>query len=377
MKRVVGLLLVVVSLGLVQAVRAADIEVMTQNQYLGADLAPLFTAPTPAAFNEAAVAALQQIAASQPADRINALAAEIIKVGPALVGLQEVALVQCTNLATPTEGLGCDDPSIRGAFVDHLQGTVSALGGSYVAAAVVTNLSVGVPILINGVPVLVTALDRDAILARHDILAAPVDFTGVCSKPSAQGCNYDVVLSVTLPFSPPVTIDVERGFVAVDAMVDGKAYRFATTHLEERLTGTPAAPVQAAQAAELIQILQATTPQDRALLVVGDTNSSPIDPPISGSIPTPYMQFALAGYSDAWLLRPGSVPGFTCCQLADLSNHRSELYERIDMLFSLEPPARVKQARVVGASVSNKTPPAGRGLWPSDHGAVSGELQFP
>jgi hypothetical protein len=46
------------------------------------------------------------------------------------------------------------------------------------------------------------------------------------------------------------------------------------------------------------------------------------------------------------------------------------------MIFSLEPPAKVKQARVVGATVSDKTPPPGLGLWPSDHGAVTAEMQF-
>jgi hypothetical protein len=53
------------------------------------------------------------------------------------------------------------------------------------------------------------------------------------------------------------------------------------------------------------------------------------------------------------------------------------LYERVDILFSLDAPTDVKQARVVGATVSDKTPPPGLGLWPSDHGAVTAELQFP
>jgi hypothetical protein len=385
MKRILGIVLAGVLLGMVQPVSAADIRVMTQNQYLGADLTPVFTAASQAAFNEAAVAALQQVAATQPAKRVKALAAEIAKERPALVGLQEVDLFQCTNIPPPTAGLGCDDASIRGAFVDHLQGTLSALGGTYVAAAIVMNLSVGVPLSINGFPVLVVAVDRDVILARRDVSASPVDFTGVCAKLSAQGCNYRVVLPITLPFTPPITINVERGFVAVDATVEGKAYRFVNTHLEEKHPTMPdLSLIQSYQAAELIQILGATTPSDRSLLVVGDTNSSPEDPRILGSVPTPYQQFlgtSLTGtqtppFTDTWLLRPGKVPGLTCCQLADLSNHNSVLYERVDMLFSLEPPARVKQARVVGATVSDKTPPPGLGLWPSDHGAVSGELQF-
>jgi hypothetical protein len=61
----------------------------------------------------------------------------------------------------------------------------------------------------------------------------------------------------------------------------------------------------------------------------------------------------------------------------DLSNHKSALYERVDMLFSHDPPAKVKQARVVGATVSDKTPPPGLGLWPSDHGAVIAEVGIP
>lgn len=380
MKRFLGFALIVTLLGLVQPVTAADIQIMTQNQYLGADLSPLFLTNTEAEFNAAVVAILQQLSASRPAERVQALAAEIAKAGPALVGLQEVDQFQCTNLAPSVAGLGCDDPSIRGAFVDHLQETLSALHGAYVPAAIVTNfhLTPGIPVSINGFPVLVGAEDRDVILTRNDVPATPVDFTaykslGICLKASNQGCNYNDILSPNTPFGP---INVERGFVAVDTTVDGKAYRFVNTHLEEKNSNTPAAPVQAAQAEELLRVLQLTTPPVRSLIVVGDTNSSPADPLIFGSIPTPYMQFTAAGYSDAWTLRPGNVPGLSCCQLADLSNHNSVLYERVDLLFSLDRPEKVKQARVVGATVSDKTPPPGRGLWPSDHGAVTGELQF-
>jgi hypothetical protein len=84
MKRYLGVGLMVALLGLVQSVSAADIKVMTQNQYLGADLTPLFTASTQAEFNAAAVAALQQVAANRPAERVKALAAEILWEWPAL-----------------------------------------------------------------------------------------------------------------------------------------------------------------------------------------------------------------------------------------------------------------------------------------------------
>lgn len=132
MKRYVGLYLMVALLAVVQPVAAADIQIMTQNQYLGADLTPLFTTKTPEEFNAAAVAALQQVAANQPAERVKALAREILWNWPALVGLQEVYLFSCTDfISSPPTGAGCDDPSIRGAFVDHLPGTLQALHGIY------------------------------------------------------------------------------------------------------------------------------------------------------------------------------------------------------------------------------------------------------
>ncbi len=377
MRRCLGLCVLLAALSPIQPIQAADITVMTQNQYLGADLTPLLSAPSPAMFNALAVATLQQVATGRPADRIQALAAEITEVAPDLVGLQEVVEFHCEDLATPAPGQGCDEPSIRGAFGDHLTATLEALNNRYSQVAIVQNFKLlDVPLSIDGSPIQVGVIDRDVILRRSDVEAAAVDLSPYCSKPSEQGCNYSTVLQVPNPLDPTQLLNVERGFVAVDATVEGKAYRFVATHLEEKHPGTAAAPVQAAQAGELIQLLQATTPAGRSLLVVGDTNSSPLDPLIFGSIPTPYMQFVEAGYTDAWLRRPGEVSGLTCCQPADLSNHNSVLYERVDMLFPLEAPVGVKQARVEGATVSDKTPPPGRGLWPSDHGAVSAKLQF-
>ena len=81
-------------LGFASLAAAADIDVMTQNQYLGADLTPVLGAATaqpfdPDAFNAAVVAALKRIAASRPAERVQALAAEIAQRKPDVVGLQE------------------------------------------------------------------------------------------------------------------------------------------------------------------------------------------------------------------------------------------------------------------------------------------------
>jgi hypothetical protein len=57
MRHLLGLCIIITLCGFVQPVAGADLKVLTQNQYLGADLTPVFTANNEAMFNEAAVAA--------------------------------------------------------------------------------------------------------------------------------------------------------------------------------------------------------------------------------------------------------------------------------------------------------------------------------
>ena len=119
----------------------------------------------------------------------------------------------------------------------------------------------------------------------------------------------------------------------------------------------------------------------RTLIVVGDINSSPGDPIVPGSPPLPplivppYQQFIAAGYIDIWTLGP-PADGFTCCQLPNLFNMTSLLDERIDMIFALTAPSGIADVAVVGDQVSDKTPPPGFRLWPSDHGGVVADMEF-
>jgi len=394
MKKQIAVLTFLVSFSLIgRLAGAADIRLMTQNQYVGAEITKILAASTPEEFNAAILTALKTVAANMPVERIKALAAEIAKDKPVLVGLQEVYRFQCTDLAPPSPGQGCSDPSIAPAFSDQLQATLDALNGVYEAKAQVVNLNLtGIPFWINGVPALISALDRDVILARSDAgNVTAVDYTvfqpmGICLKPSVDGCNYTTVIETDTLFGP---LSIERGYVAVDATANGRAYRVVNTHLELQYPD-PTNPLsqvfQAAQAYELIQVLLFTTPMNRSLVVLGDMNSGPAHPAIPGPLPlpepfnlgivTPYQQFVAAGFADIWTFRPGGLPGFTCCQLEDLSNRRSVLYERVDMIFSLDIPKKVKKVRVVGATISNKTRPPGLGLWPSDHASVTAELRF-
>jgi hypothetical protein len=419
-------------LGVAVTVSAADVEVMTQNQYVGTDLIGLVASDD---FNAAVVDALKTRAKSMPAERVKALAALIMKRNPALVGLQEVYEFACVDF-DGNQAAGCEDPEIAGAFTNQLDDTLAALGGKYKRAAEVVNLNLpnslplppplppGIPILYKGTPIYVAVVDRDVILARSDVQTKPIPFdtlgSDVCFRKSQEGCNYEAAASAELTILGfEFDVRFERGFVGVDALVDGRAYRFVNTHLETRLETLP--PLywynqvfQYAQAKQLTLGLEqmAGLPalgSSPRTIVVGDFNSDPRDtvqpvpnivipdvgplqfvlagltglpPPVEEIVP-PYLEISGAGFTDVWTLRPGTATGkgaplvgFSCCQYADLSNRKSDLYERVDLIFSGDAPKKVMNARLLGEAVADKTPPPGRGLWPSDHASVAAGLQY-
>jgi endonuclease/exonuclease/phosphatase family metal-dependent hydrolase len=176
-----------------------------------------------------------------------------------------------------------------------------------------------------------------------------------------------------------IPVVFKRGYVAVNASVWGKSYRFVNTHLEEREAG----PIQALQTQELIGILgQETLP----VILVGDLNSSPRDPVTEspyGKIVPPYKQLVMNGYADVWkrsLFTRGD-PGYTCCQAENLSNTESVLYERVDHVFVRDNPHSAPfsivgpvVAYLVGEEPKDKTP---SGLWPSDHAGVVARMLIP
>ncbi len=351
---------------------AGPIVVMTRNQYLGADLTQIITAPDPVAFNQAARDALDQIAANRFPERAISLALEIAVLRPDVVGLQEVFdfKLNGANGAPP--------------YRDHLADTLRALalfGQRYDVVAQVQNLATTIPIDFDGDQVPdagVDVLDRDVILVRHGLAATAVPYASLCARPSLDGgpgCNYQFVARAPTAVGE---LSIERGFVGVDVTVAGRAYRVVDTHLEVREidpTSPLSAALQAAQAQELTAVLAASTPADRRLILVGDFNSSPADPITQVgdfTIVPPYIQLAAAGFTDAWRVDPRVREGLSCCQAEDLRNAVSTAVERIDLIWSRERPASVR-AELVGSRPFEKTL---GGLWPSDHAGVVGHLTF-
>jgi endonuclease/exonuclease/phosphatase family metal-dependent hydrolase len=376
--------------GTVLAGSKADIVVMTQNQYLGAELTPIIAADDAATANAAMIAALTTLSNNNYPERVEALAESIRDKQPHLVALQEVYAFQCLNPYGTEVPFGQDACELfPNAFNDHLAETMAALGDEYEVAAVVQNLTLappalpipGIPLVLDQaqMPVFIQVIDRDVILARADVDTTVVAFD--CGlKPSVNGCNYDNVAPASVG---PFDFNVERGFVGVDTTIDGVDYRFINTHLEVKILGDslPSALLQPAQASELWGAILGTFDPSKRLIVAGDFNSSPVDISPAGVV-TAYQQLTTGqsifgdrlpfSLTDTWYLRPGNPDGFTCCELADLSNAPSQHYERIDHVFTLPSPSQVK-ANVLDAEVKDKTL---SGLWPSDHASVSAELTY-
>ena len=320
--------LLAVSLSAPQAgatdIKLRKLKVYSRNVYLGADLNPVLAAQTPEQFIEAANNALTDVALNAFPVRAQALVAEIARFRPQLIGLQEVFnyTVNGANLPAPSP------------FQDYLaliEDELAAAGLDYQVVGTVVNLNLALPLDVtgDGQPELVGVTDRDVILARGDVPATAVQ---LCATPSADGCNYSVNLPLDLPDPLPDSF-VFRGYVAVDADLNGATVRFVNTHLEVQgpLNGFDISGVQAAQAQELLAVLEAQTPKKRPIILVGDINSAPND-----AFPAPYAQISGATYRDTWdtnLLRFLNPDGFTCCQDSDLDNALSVLDERIDVVF--------------------------------------------
>ena len=342
------------------------ITVMTRNMYIGANLVPVIAAQTPEEFFSAAQGALAQAAANNFPERASALAAEIVEKKPHLVGLQEVY------------NFTLDGSNSQPPFRDHLKDLMNALaaqGADYRVAAVVREMDIQVPLG----DLLLGLTDRDVILARGDVATSivPVALSGC--RASLDGCNYQVVAGVASPIGE---ITIERGFVAVDAMVGSDLVRFVNTHMEEREMdpGNPnpySQIFQSAQAFELLSILAAfPNPQGAPVVVVGDINSAQQDKTVTVgpyTIVPPYRQLVGAGYTDTWTLRPGAPAGLTCCQSNDLLNQDSSLYERVDVIFTSRSPLGRVKVSLVGNDEEDKTP---SGLWPSDHAGVVTRMEI-
>ncbi len=312
------------------------IGVMTRNLYLGADLAPVISATTPQQFIAATTAVWLMVKNNDFHTRARALAAEIAATRPALVGLQEAVTWRTQS---PSDGTATPATDVAFDYVPELLAALKARGLEYRLAAKVELLDVEAPTA-PALDLDIRLTDHGAILARADVQVTKsggVVFTNLLSFPTVVG-------TVTLP----------RGYVSVDATVEGEQLRFVSTHLESFHPG-----IRTLQATELVQALAGET---RPVILAGDLNSRP------GTEGEAVL--AGAGFEDVWPQIRGN-PGLTCCFLEDLRLTKGAAFtERIDYVLT-RGPFEPRKATVLGSHPNSRVD----GLWPSDHGGVFAEVR--
>ena len=226
--------------------------VYTQNVYLGGDTGPIFTID----FSNipALIAATSlfwaEVQASDVPERVTAIVDELDARRPHLVGLQEVFKFVEVELATGT-------PTVV-TVIDLLASIEAQIGARtlpYKVAAVQANTSTGTALRL---PLSATRIlqftDRVVALRRTDV--------------AVSGSDHGTY-AATFPLGP---LTLKRGWIRLTTERDSVPYHFVTTHLEIQAL----APVQAAQAAELINVVLAGL--EGVTIVAGDLNSDPENP---------------------------------------------------------------------------------------------------
>ncbi len=314
--------------------------VMTQNLYAGADFNRVLGAQTPTDFLIAGAGLYATVIASNFPARAAAIAREVDKGEPDLIGLQEASKWTATGAAAP--------PSFD--FLEILLQALAARGLDYSVAAVSDDLTVGpLPLLLCPGPVgtcLLTYHDREVILVNGD--------SAHLHTWNPQSGHYGTQQVVTTAVGP---LDFARGWASVDGSFEGKRFHFVTTHLE--IEAVPA--IQEAQAMEFLAgPARARVP----VIAVGDFNSA-----ADGSTTRSYAKMTRSFFDDAWRINRHD-PGYSCCQNETLSNSTSILDTRIDLVLTHD--ARAAEIDLVGDAPFEASPP----LWPSDHAGLVAEIRL-
>jgi endonuclease/exonuclease/phosphatase family metal-dependent hydrolase len=286
-------------------------------------------------FDDALGQTITEVQSTNPVLRAQLIANAIATAQPDVVGLQEAAV-----WTFPTGQV-----DLRQMILDDLVGQQQP----YTAIVTVPEFHLSIPGLGVGFA------DQDVILVRTDELGTKLKITD-----TSQG-HY--AAQVPLPASSflPAT-SITRGWGYVDARLNGTAFRFITTHLEDG-TNTISPVFAWVQALQEIQLVYGPALTPLPVIIGGDFNTVANDP---SSVTFLAYQFMLAnGFTDAWRSAHGNSSGATCCQ-EHLQSSTSELTQRLDLVFTRSH-VRIVGAQLVGDGLASTD---GESSWPSDHAAV-------
>lgn len=330
---------------------AGRITVYTQNLYVGADvdavIAALASGDQGATLN-ALAQAVATLGRTSFATRAAAIADEIARVRPDVVGFQEGSKIDVDLTALGAPIVAHED------FLATLKSALAARGlTGYVVADTVTNIKAS---LVAG---LVSLIDYDVLLVNTERVAVGSTFKK----------NY------AANDGPFAGIDLIRGFIGATIAVEGRRYVVVTTHTEGTDL-TPLVDYHQLHALQMQEIVDRVSPLDLPTIVMGDLNDSDTSPM--------HQVMLSAGFADVWeTLHPG-VEGSTCCHLGDLSDPGPRLGlfdQRIDYVFArgfggVGRDLNGKIERYGFLTADRVAGPEGT-IWPSDHAGLVATLVSP
>jgi endonuclease/exonuclease/phosphatase family metal-dependent hydrolase/uncharacterized protein YceK len=318
--------------------------VMTYNVYVGGSADPLLSVENLLEVPTEVANMYNSVMASDFPGRAAAIAKSIKTYQPHLVGLQEISLIRQQSPGDRIAGGTVPAEDVVIDFLEILMNALQVEGLSYQVAGKVENMDIEMPMFTDTGIDDVRLTDFDVILSRSDVAIS-----------RSIGANYANMLTIGM-----LGLEVQRGYVAVDATVSGTTYRIVNTHLEAESIGEES---RVAQMLELVDILREET---LPIILLGDFNTPAPDG-------TAYQILLSAGYVDLWQMNSAGT-GNTCCQAPNILNEVSGHSVRIDQIFvrNLELPASV-MTHTVGDEPSNRL---ASGLWPSDHAGVVAHLVF-
>ena len=348
--------------------QANQVNVMTRNLYLGADLTPAIAAKSTKEFVEANGKILRDVTANDFPLRAKGLAKEILKKKPDLVGLQEVALWRTgpPSLEPLLGTAGATATTVRYDYLKELLAQLNKGKKRYRVAVVQQEFDFEAPADENQVPNdgpngLIKDAEINGRLTMRDVILVRLGSGVVTSHP--QKGNFQNMLTVQLS---GVEVKVLRGWTALDAKVRGsKKFRFVNTHLEAFDDSSQVPSIRALQAGELVaKGGPATT--SLPVVLVGDLNSD--DNTVEGGDRQAYQALVKAGMRERSTAKP-----LGCCLKSSLlavgaGGSVADFDHQVDHVMTRDP----KKVKLITSAVTGRQPV--NGFWDSDHAGLYSAL---
>jgi hypothetical protein len=339
--------------------RAVPVTVMSYNIFQGTELSHSLTATTFSQLQTAVAADYRNVIRSKIPARAKALAAEIKRNSPVVVGLQEAVLWRTRSPAGPKSvAVPGDATHVSFDFVKLLVRALAARGAHYHAAAIINNFDAQATGDFGGGKKMdIRITDRVAILARNGVRIS-----------NAQAHNFVAHDNVNLVGVP---IAVKDGWTSVDVKVRGRRFRFITTHLD----GLTRASANSVRSAETSEIINGPANTKMPVILSCDCNTTPGGPA--------YRELRRAKLRDSWRKVHPHLRGLTCCHRrhrhdpeVDVADPRPRqgIVKRLDYIWSRS--LKVLAMATIGLDRADRTHTRPR-LWPSDHLGLVALLALP